>query len=171
MKWFVENRGARKILIICKKSIKSQWASELRRVAGWYKVPIYVTGSTKKKRLAAYEGVNQGRTGILITNYHNFLNILGGHLILILVNEELRFDGKPISHFNEWVKEHQVYPRKALKLGLEGRVSVCFTITEEGELADVKVLKGVHKVLDEASVRLIKSSSGRRTPATQSGFT
>ena len=85
------------------------------------------------------------------------------------VKEELRFDGKPISHFNEWVKEHQVYPRKALKLGLEGRVSVCFTITEEGELADVKVLKGVHKVLDEASVRLIKSSSGRWTPATQSG--
>ena len=85
------------------------------------------------------------------------------------VNEELSFDGKPISHFNEWVKEHQVYPRKALELGLEGRVSVCFTITEEGELADVKVLKGVHKVLDEASVRLIKSSSGRWTPATQSG--
>jgi TonB family protein len=104
-------------------------------------------------------------------NYHNFLNILGGHLILILVNEELRFDGKPISHFNEWVKEHQVYPRKALKLGLEGRVSVCFTITEEGELADVKVLKGGHKVFDEASVRLIKSSSGKWTPATQSGFT
>ena len=85
------------------------------------------------------------------------------------VEEELRFDGMPISHFNEWVKEHQVYPRKALKLGLEGRVSVSFTITEEGELVDVKVLKGVHKVLDEASVRLIKSSSGRWTPATQSG--
>ena len=31
MKWFVENRGARKILIICKKSIKTQWASEIRR--------------------------------------------------------------------------------------------------------------------------------------------
>ena len=84
------------------------------------------------------------------------------------VKEELRFDAKPISHFNEWVKEHQVYPRKALKLGLEGRVSVSFTITEEGELVDVKVLRGVHKVLDEASVRLIKSSSGRWTPATQS---
>ena len=85
------------------------------------------------------------------------------------VKEELRFDGKPTSHFKEWAKEHQVYPRKALKLGLEGRVSVSFTITEEGELVDVKVLRGVHKVLDEASVRLIKSSSGRWTPATQSG--
>lgn len=84
------------------------------------------------------------------------------------VKEELRFDGMPISHFKEWAKEHQVYPRKALKLGLEGRVSVSFTITEEGELVDVKVLRGVHKVLDEASVRLIKSSSGRWTPATQS---
>lgn len=85
------------------------------------------------------------------------------------VKEELRFDGMPISHFQEWVKEHQVYPRKAHKLGLEGRVSVCFTITEKGELVDVMVIREGHKVLDEASMRLIKSSSGRWTPATQSG--
>lgn len=85
------------------------------------------------------------------------------------VNDELRFDGKPIGHFNEWAKEHQVYPRKALELGLEGRVTITFTITEKGELTDVKVFRGVHKILDKASVRLIRSTSGRWTPATQSG--
>lgn len=74
MKWFVENRGARKILIICKKSIKTQWESEIRRIAGWDKVPIFITGSTKKKRLDAYKGIQESPIGILITNYHNFLN-------------------------------------------------------------------------------------------------
>lgn len=74
MKWFVENRGARKILIICKKSIKTQWAEEIRRIADWQKIPIYVTGGTKKKRMDAYKGIQESLTGILITNYHNFLN-------------------------------------------------------------------------------------------------
>ena len=74
IKWFVENRGARKILIICKKSIKTQWSEEIRRIADWQKVPIFVTGSTKKKRSEAYEGIRNSRTGILITNYHSFLN-------------------------------------------------------------------------------------------------
>ena len=74
MKWFVENRGARKILIICKKSIKTQWAEEIRRIADWQKVPIFVTGSTKKKRLDAYKGIQEAPIGILITNYHSFLN-------------------------------------------------------------------------------------------------
>ena len=74
LKWFVENDGARKILIVCKKSIKYQWESEIRKITGWKKVPIYVTGSTKKKRHKAYEGMKNAEAGILITNYHNFLN-------------------------------------------------------------------------------------------------
>ena len=74
MKWFREFAGTKKILIICKKSIKTQWESEIRRIAGWDDEPIFVTGSTKKKRLTAYEGIKDADRGILITNYHNFLN-------------------------------------------------------------------------------------------------
>jgi len=74
MKWFVEERGVRKILIICKKSIKSQWAEEIRKIAGWENMPIAVTGDTKKKRLKAYDWINSEKYGILITNYQNFLN-------------------------------------------------------------------------------------------------
>lgn len=73
MKWFVENRGVRKILIICKKSIKHQWEEEIRKIADWQRVPIYVTGDTKKKRLKSYDGIAAEKAGILITNYQNFL--------------------------------------------------------------------------------------------------
>lgn len=75
LKWFVENRGCRKILVICKKSLKTQWEEEIRRIADWQEVPIFITGgSTKKRKLAPYEGIQNAPFGILITNYHDFLN-------------------------------------------------------------------------------------------------
>lgn len=75
IKWFVENRGARKILVICKKSLKTQWAEEIRKIADWQRVPIYITGgTTKKRKLAPYEGIQDAQAGILIANYQDFLN-------------------------------------------------------------------------------------------------
>ena len=68
------------------------------------------------------------------------------------------FKGKNVSAFAEWVWKHKRYPRKAKKAGLEGRVLVQFVITEQGKLADVKVLKGVHPLLDKEAVRAIKSA-------------
>lgn len=70
MKWYKQQYHINRILIICKKSIKHQWAAELARYTGWNK--IYVTGDTPKKRQKAYDEVKSG--GVLITNYHNFLN-------------------------------------------------------------------------------------------------
>lgn len=75
MKWFVEQRGARKILIVCKKSLKTQWAEEIRKIADWQRVPIFITGgTTKKRKLAPYKGIQEAPIGILITNYQDFLN-------------------------------------------------------------------------------------------------
>ena len=40
--------------------------------------------------------------------------------------------------------------------GIEGRVTVSFTITKEGKVTDVKVRKPVHPLLDEAAINIIK---------------
>ena len=74
------------------------------------------------------------------------------------------FNGGSSELFNQWVREHQVYPRKALKSGLQGRVTIRFTITETGKMKDVKLISGAHKSLDRASLRLVKSSDGLWTP-------
>lgn len=75
LKWLTENRGARKILIVCKKSLKTQWESEIRRIAGWKEAPIFLTGgTTKKQKLKAYKGIQEAPNGILIANYQDFLN-------------------------------------------------------------------------------------------------
>lgn len=77
IKWFTENRGARKILVICKKSLKEQWADEIRRIADWSDddMPIFVSGgTTKKRKQAPYSGIQEASRGILITNYEDFQN-------------------------------------------------------------------------------------------------
>ena len=78
--------------------------------------------------------------------------------------EPPKFNGGAPQLMTQWVKERQVYPRKALKLGLEGRVTLQFTISEKGKQKNVKVLRGVHKSLDRASLRLVKSTAGLWTP-------
>ena len=83
---------------------------------------------------------------------------------LSFYKEKPSFNGGGPELMTQWVKERQVYPRKALELGLEGRVSIRFTISEKGKLKDVKVISGLHKSLDRASLRIVKSTAGLWTP-------
>lgn len=69
------NRGAKKILIICKKSIKSQWQEEIEKFTDLHLTySIEKTGDTKAKRIKAYNSINKSQFGILIINYQAFLN-------------------------------------------------------------------------------------------------
>lgn len=71
----IQNNNARKLLIICKKSIKSQWEEEIDKFTDLSKSFVVAkTGDTKKKRMDAYSEVKSSQQSILITNYHTFLN-------------------------------------------------------------------------------------------------
>lgn len=79
MKYYMEHHNSRRFLIVCKKSLKHQWAAELKRILGDEGLPVFVTGATKKKRQEAYMAFNDSEDegngiGILVTNYENFLN-------------------------------------------------------------------------------------------------
>ena len=75
MKWFIENKGYKKILIICKKSIKKQWKDEIDKFTDFSNdFVINFTGEKPKDRQKAYDEYDACDKGILITNYHNFLN-------------------------------------------------------------------------------------------------
>lgn len=75
MKWYIQNRGVSRVLLVVKKSIKTQWAQEIGKFSD---IPdtftIITTEETKKKRDAAYKAAKEAEKVILITNYHNFLN-------------------------------------------------------------------------------------------------
>ena len=79
------------------------------------------------------------------------------------------FMGQDKYAFSKWVKEHQRYPRKAKKAGIQGRVVVGFTIDEKGRMTDVKVVRGVHPLLDKEALRVIKSAPKKWTAGTRNG--
>ncbi len=49
------------------------------------------------------------------------------------------------------------YPPLALRNQVEGRIFVSFTVNPEGEVSDVKVVKGLGSGLDEETVRAVKT--------------
>lgn len=65
----------KKILIICKKSIKKQWLDEINKFTDLNTdFTMIRTESTPKKRKQAYDEFNKASKAILVTNYHSFLN-------------------------------------------------------------------------------------------------
>jgi SNF2 family DNA or RNA helicase len=75
LKWFIENHNTEKILIICKKSIKKQWIDEIKKFTDLDNTFTFTkTGSTAAQRKKAYAEFEKAQKGVLVTNYHSFLN-------------------------------------------------------------------------------------------------
>lgn len=76
------------------------------------------------------------------------------------------FDGGNLSNtFAKWVYENLQYPEEAKIAGIQGRVIVNFTISKEGKLTKVHLLRGVHPLLDQEAIRVVKASPDKWTPA------
>ncbi len=61
-----------------------------------------------------------------------------------------------------------VYPEAAKKAGVEGKVYLLIYINENGDVDDVKILKGLFGGCDEAAVEAVKNS--KFTPAEDKGI-
>lgn len=58
--------------------------------------------------------------------------------------------------FNRYLEDNVKYPQEAREENVEGRVTVEFTVQENGALTDFKVVKGIGAGCDEELIRLIK---------------
>lgn len=75
LKWFIDNVNVNKILIICKRSIRKQWKQEINKFTDLSNdFSIEIAAGTPKQRKKSYEIFQNANKGILITNYHTFLN-------------------------------------------------------------------------------------------------
>lgn len=79
------------------------------------------------------------------------------------------FDGGDLNLFEVWVNEHKIYPEEAIAAGIEGRVYTHFTITKEGKLTNVRILRGVHPLLDQEAIRVIESAPQLWKPGLKRG--
>lgn len=75
-----------------------------------------------------------------------------------LVEEKPSFNGGDANEFSKWVNSKLVYPEIAKENGVEGRVTLQFTVNADGTVSNVKVLRGVDSSLDKEAVRVVSSS-------------
>ena len=67
-----------------------------------------------------------------------------------------------------YLERHLVYPEEAIRAGVQGSVHVMFTVTADGRVDQVEVLRGVHPSIDAEIIRVV-SSMPDWTPGTQHG--
>lgn len=80
-----------------------------------------------------------------------------------LIAHQPQFQGGGPNEFTKWVNEHLKYPEIAKENGIQGRVTVQYTIDKQGRVTNVSVLRGVDPSLDKEAIRVV-SSSPKWTP-------
>ena len=75
-----------------------------------------------------------------------------------LVEEKPSFNGGDANQFSKWVNSRLVYPEIAKENGVQGRVTLQFTVEKDGTVTKVKVLRGVDPSLDKEAVRVVSMS-------------
>ena len=68
----------------------------------------------------------------------------------------------------EHIQENLKIPFIVKEIGVSGKTWVSFVVDEKGNATDVKILKGIHKMMDKEAIRIIKSLP-RLNPASQQG--
>lgn len=74
------------------------------------------------------------------------------------VEEYATFMGGDKNDFVKWCGKNLEYPEIARENGISGRVFVQFTIDKNGNVTNVRVIRGVDAALDKAAVDVIKKS-------------
>ena len=75
-----------------------------------------------------------------------------------LVEEKPTFNGGDANEFSKWVNANLQYPEIAKENGVQGRVTLEFTVNQDGSVSNVKVLRGVESSLDKEAVRVVSMS-------------
>jgi protein TonB len=85
-----------------------------------------------------------------------------------IVEDMPQFNGGDMSEFWKYAMKNIRYPEVAAENGVSGTVYMQFMVNKNGDVVNVKVIKGVHPDLDDEAIRVIKNSP-RWTPGKQRG--
>lgn len=76
--------------------------------------------------------------------------------IFTIVEDMPEFPGG-IQALYKYLGENVKYPQAAKANGISGKVFVNFTVEKDGSITDVKIIRGVHELLDKEAIRVVKS--------------
>jgi periplasmic protein TonB len=57
----------------------------------------------------------------------------------------------------KWLVSHMEYPPVATRMGIQGSVTVEFTVDVKGKISDIAVVQSLHRACDNEAIRLIKA--------------
>lgn len=97
-----------------------------------------------------------------------FLIVSGQYKGLMCTDKRASYKGGD-SEFFQFLGKSLIYPPKAKSAGIQGKVYVSFSISELGKVSDFKILRSVHKILDDEAIRVLKLTSGKWLPASFEG--
>lgn len=86
----------------------------------------------------------------------------------MLIEEQPTFMGGDHRNFTKWVFANLKYPEIAAQNGIQGRVTLEFTIDIDGSVTNVRVIKGIDPSLDAEALRVV-SNSPKWSPGLQRG--
>ncbi|MBQ9185916.1 MAG: energy transducer TonB [Bacteroidales bacterium] len=86
----------------------------------------------------------------------------------VSVEEKPTFNGGSADTFSQWINANVAYPQAAIDGNIEGRVLVGFVVNEDGNVTNVKVIKGVNELLDNAAAETV-AKSPKWEPGKQNG--
>lgn len=69
--------------------------------------------------------------------------------------------------FQDFLKANIKYPKEAAEKGIMGTVYIEFIVNPDGSVVEIKILRGVHSLLDNEALRVIKLTSGKWKPGMQ----
>ncbi len=75
--------------------------------------------------------------------------------IFFIVEDMPEFPGGELA-LRKWIAENVKYPAAARENDIKGKVYVRFAVTEKGKVDKVSVVRGVHPLLDEAAINVVK---------------
>jgi len=88
--------------------------------------------------------------------------------IFVVVENSAEFQNGNVNDFRIWVQQNIQYPADAKKQKLAGKVIAQFLVDPNGNLRDVKIVRGIHPLLDNEVKRVLQKSPVWK-PAKQAG--
>jgi TonB family protein len=56
-----------------------------------------------------------------------------------------------------FISSQMRYPEEAKEMGIEGRIYLRFVVSKEGKVTQVRVLRGVHPLLEAEALRVVSA--------------
>jgi TonB family protein len=78
--------------------------------------------------------------------------------VYFVVEEMPNFQDGGQDAFRRYIGENIRYPEDAKAEGIDGRVFVQFIVKADGTVSEAKIVRGVHKTLDEEALRVVRAS-------------